>query len=803
MISMINHSDLGGDARMYFGKGKEDQSMMGRETILLDRGWLFHRGEIEIKRPSSKGPIYSSAKTVRERWGPAAVEYNDHTDDYRPGVEFGVDRWDRVNLPHDYVIEGTFDPAENSALGYLRYENAWYRHHFTLSEEDRGKRIALYFEGIAGESEIFINGCPLYRNSSGYTSFEVEITDFAIFGGDNLIAVHLDLSRHEGWWYEGGGIYRHVWLLKTLPIHIDRWGVRIVPRRIYNTLWRTDVDITVRNSGDDDDVAQILTELLNPSGELVSSARTSISVAAHSANTGIISLYLDNPALWQVGQGALYSIRTSVLSGRGEDQTVDHFGFREILCDPERGLFVNGIPVKIKGVCGHYDCGLTGKAVPDNLFRHKVKMMREMGANGYRTSHYPQSEALMDALDEAGFIVLDEVRWFTSSEEGMKQLEMLIKRDRNRPSVFFWCIGNEEPLFTDPRGQRIAEAMLHLIRQLDPTRPVTAACDRPDRALIYGNMDVVGINYGLDSYDAVHEKYPAKPLMSTECCATGTTRGWYAPDSQDMRRPAYDRDTNDWFRGRERTWKFIMEREWVMGAFQWTAFEHRGECVWPMLCSQSGAVDLYLQKKDAFWQNRSFWVDEPMLHLMPHWNHAGHEGEPIRIVAYTNLPEAELFVNGKSMGKQTIERFGHAEWTAEYLPGTIECIGSRDGIRICSAVRQTTGRGMMLKLIPENAEDIHANGEDIALFTCVVLDGEGREVPDAESLVSFRTNGVGTVAATGSDDADHTPLSSSVRRMYEGRITIAVRCPSSPGRIVLYAHAEGLSPCRAEVDVNI
>lgn len=775
-----------------------------RETVSLDRGWLFHRGEIEQKRPSSKGPIYSSAKTVRMRWGPAAVEYADRPDDYRPGIEFGCDRWVPVDLPHDYVIEGPFDSEENSALGYLRYENAWYRRHFSLPEEDRGKRITLYFEGVSGESEVFVNGCPLYKSSSGYTSFEVDITNFAVFGGDNLIAVHTDLSRHEGWWYEGGGIYRHVRLIKTPAVCVERWGVRIVPRKLYGTLWRVELEITVRNSGDKDAEGVVLAELLDFDGKQAETARISMTSPARSLRTVSAALYLDDPKLWQVGAGVLYTVRTTLLSEAGEDTSEDRFGFREVRLDPARGLFVNGEQVKIKGLCGHYDCGLTGKAVPDNLFRYKVGLMREMGANGYRTSHYPQAEALMDALDEAGFIVLDEVRWFTSSEEGMKQLDMLLRRDRNRPSVFFWCIGNEEPLFTDPRGRRIAETMLHRVRALDPTRPVTAACDRPDRAMIYGDLDVVGINYGLDSYDSVHEKFPGKPVLSTECCATGTTRGWYEADSEDMRRPAYDRDTNDWFRGRERTWKFIAERDWVMGAYQWTGFEHRGECVWPMLCSQSGAVDLFLQRKDAFWQNLSLWSRDgkPMLHLMPHWNHPGREGEAVRIVAYTNLPEAELFVNGQSAGRRQIEPYGHAEWTVAYAPGKIECVGFRGGSPVCRAVRETAGRGVSLKLIAENADDLCPNGQDIALFTCTVCDGEGREVPNASPTVSFRTNGVGKIAATGSDDADHVPLSSSVRRMYMGRISVAVRCPDRPGTIVLYADADGLAPCRAEAAVG-
>ncbi len=778
-----------------------DKSDIKREIISLDRGWLFHKGEIEIKRPSSKGPIYSSAKTVRERWGPASTEYNDSTDDYRQGVEFAVDRWDRVDLPHDYVIEGEFDRTENNALGYLRYENAWYRRHISIPEEDSGKRIFIYFEGIAGESEIFVNGCHLYRNFSGYTSFEIDISDFVIFGGDNLIAVHSDLSRHEGWWYEGGGIYRHVWLIKKPSVYIERWGVSVVSSRIHDSVWRADIGIDVKNEENTDKNVSVRTEILDPSGVCIHEAETEAVIPARRNMKVSFSADIGDPVLWQVGCGVMYSVRSTVTSDAGTDSSADRFGFREVKYDPDHGLFVNGKHVKIKGVCGHYDCGLTGKAVPDNIFRYKVRLIREMGANGYRTSHYPQSEALMDALDEAGFIVLDEVRWFTSSPEGIKQLETLVRRDRNHPCVFFWCIGNEEPLFMDPRGRRIADAMLERFRSLDPTRPVTAACDRPDKSAVYGNLDVIGINYGLDSYDRVHALYPEKPVMSTECCATGTTRGWYWQDSQDMRRPAYDRDTNDWFRGRERTWKFIMEREWVMGSYQWTAFEHRGECVWPMLCSQSGAVDLFLQKKDAFWQNRSFWSQEPVLHLMPHWNHAGREGETIRVVAYTNLQKAELFVNGKSAGRKTVEPFGHAEWAVEYIPGKIECSAYSGDTEICRVIKETAGPGKSLKLIPENPDDVCANGDDIALFTCVVLDERGREVPDASPLVRFCTNGVGVITATGSDDADHTPVSSRERRMYMGRITVAVRCPDAEGKIVLYAYADGLAACRAELDV--
>lgn len=773
-----------------------------REKICLDENWLFHRGDILRKRPTVKGPIYSGAKTVRERWGAASPAYNDSPDDYGGG-EFQSDRWDRVNLPHDYVIEGEFDKNENNALGYLRYDNAWYRRHFKLDDADRDRRLTLYFEGITGQSTIYLNGVPLYHNFCGYTSFEVDITDFVIFGGDNVLAVYIDASHHESWWYEGGGIYRHVWLVKTDMICVDLWGVQICPKKIRESVWEVEIHTTVRNVTAEPADVRVTTDLLDRDGNRAGACGASVTVPAKGTAAVTYRTIVDDPTLWQVGCGYLYTAETKVYINKEEIDTVrDRFGFREVICDPEHGLFVNGKHVKICGVCGHYDYGLTGKAVPDNIFRYKVKMLAEMGANGYRTSHYPQSEALMDALDEAGFIVLDETRWFTSTPEGISQLEMLVKRDRNRPSVFFWCVGNEEPLFAEERGHRIVDSLLQIVRNLDPTRPVTAACDRPDKATVYSNLDVIGINYGLASYDAVHEKFPDRPVMSTENCATGTTRGWYWDDSPEQGYiNAYDRDTNTWFRGRELTWKFLMEREWVMGGYQWIGIEHRGETMWPRLCSQSGAIDLFMQKKEAFYQNKSLWTAEPMVYLIPHWNHDGHEGENLRVRVYTNCDEVELFADGVSIGRAAVEKYGHAEWEVEYHPGKIEAVAYMDGTEVCRDVRETTGRPVRLKLIAENPDDVTANGQDIAVFTCVALDDAGREVPDASPTVRFTSNALGRVVGTGSDVSDHTPVASPVRKMRAGRIAVAVRCGKTHGTLKLYAESEGLAAARCEVEI--
>ncbi|MBQ4606871.1 MAG: DUF4982 domain-containing protein, partial [Clostridia bacterium] len=375
-------------------------------------------------------------------------------------------------------------------------------------------------------------------------------------------------------------------------------------------------------------------------------------------------------------------------------------------------------------------------------------------------------------------------------------------RDRNHPCVFFWSIGNEEPVFTKEQGRRIAKAMMAQVRNLDDTRPVTAACDRPDNALVYDDFDVIGINYGLQHYEKVHEKFPDKAIFSSENCATGTTRGWYFDDDPTQGYiNAMDKDTNSWFRSRKDTWQFIMEREWVMGGYQWIGFEHRGETVWPRLCSQSGAVDLFLQKKDAFWQNQSYWTDKPMIHLLPHWNHSGREGEILPVRAYTNCDRAELYVNGVSAGVLDLEKYGYAEWKVPYTPGKIEVIGYTNGMEACRDSHETTGKPARLKLIHENPDDCSANGQDIALFTCVVLDDTGCEIPDGAVMVRFTCNALGKIVGTGSDISDHTPLSSRDRQMRAGRISIAVRLGKTHGTLRLYAENPYLETGSVSIEI--
>jgi beta-galactosidase len=348
---------------------------------------------------------------------------------------------------------------------------------------------------------------------------------------------------------------------------------------------------------------------------------------------------------------------------------------------------------------------------------------------------------------------------------------------------------------------------MEAVRRLDKLRPITSAVDKsPTTATVFDELDIVGINYNLGLYDEVHEKYPEKAIFSSENCATGTTRAWYAPDCKERGYIyAFDRDTNSWFRGREHTWNFIADRDWIMGGYQWAAFEHRGETVWPRLCSQSGAIDLFLQKKDAFYQNQSHWSDIPMIHMLPHWNVDVYDDEPVSVWVYTNCEEAELILNGKSLGRKAVEKNKHLEWNVDYEPGRIEAIGYVDGKPCVTDVNETAGAPAKLMLRLENRVQ---SVNDVAIISCYAVDSEGRMVPNAAPTVEFATNTLGRIISTGSDICDHSPINSPIRKMREGYISVAVGVSldrgaptAKEGVIELYARSQGLQSARIKIKI--
>ena len=761
-----------------------------RTQIDLNNGWLFHKGDIKLPRPADKGPTYSQSKTVRKLIGPAAYGYYDKPDSYDLDGDVRSEGWKYVNLPHDYIVDQDNDPTQNNAHGFFKYDNAWYRKHFKLDEDVRGKRILLMFEGIAGHSTVYLNGCLMKHNFSSYNSFFVDISANVYFDRENVIAVYVNTEEFEGWWYQGGGIYRNVSLLITDPVAIDVYGVYAPAKKVGEKQWQVDFETTVVNDTYEDRRVSVVSGIYDSDGNEVASAKAEGAVPLREKTTLKYSLEVYNPLLWDTENPNLYTVKT-VLTEKGgmTDKSTTRIGFRTVELDSEKGLLLNGKKTFINGLCCHQDFGLTGLAVPDNIAKYKIALMKEMGANGFRTTHYQNSAATMDALDELGFLVMTETRWFEATEEAMEQLDTLVKRDMNRPSVIFWSTGNEEPLQATENGRLIHKAMAAKIKKLDNTRFITAAeCHAPDNSTKYDDCDLVGINYNIELYDKIHKQYPDKLFFASECCATGTIRDWNLPSNLNGKIIDKDHDTNNWFRGRENTWKFLKERPYIIGAYQWAAVEHRGEAEWPAVCSKSGAIDLFLQKKGAFYQNMSHWTDKPMAHIVPHWNFKGLEGEPIPVTVYTNCDELELFLNGESLGRKPIEKYGHGEWQVNYVPGTLTVKGYRDGKLAAEDQRKTSKPADRLVLRADNK--FEANGTDIALFTCECIDEDGLPVPNAAEYVRFSVTAPARIVGTGSANDDHNRVSLAERRMYAGKITVAVRPAKGQKILELFAESD-------------
>lgn len=778
-----------------------------RETILLDEGWKYHADQPQLYPEPNDIVRYLEAKTECRKWGPAAR-------DYREGLA-----WEDVTLPHDYIIAQAPQQGNSWANGHFHYHNAWYRKHFFLDSSEEGRRIALYFEGVATHAQVYVNGCLAGRNFCGYTPFELDISSFVLFGEDNVIAVYTDSSSSiEGWWYQGGGIYRDVWLQKGEQIHILRDGVFIHPELTADEDWRVPIEVEIRNDDVEDRAVRVTCEGFTPAGESMFLLAGESAVPAWS--TGLLKLEanVSRPQRWDVEQPALYTVRTCLWAGDTLlDAQTDRYGYRTFAFTPQ-GFFLNGRRLLLRGQNGHQDYGLTGKVMPRRAAYLRAKMYKEMGVNAVRCSHYPHTHFLMDAYDETGFVVMAENRWYSDEPEAMRQLETLIRLERNRPSVVLWSCGNEEPTHAEARGARIARRMFARVRQLDPTRPVTTVvCHDPLNAPAEKYCDVICINYHLDVYDQLHAKYPEKAFLAGETCATASVRGWYGDNIPEQGRySAYDHDSGDYFLGREKTWQYLLDRPWVAGAFQWDGVEHRGEGRWPRLCSVSGAIDLYMQKKDAFYQNQSHWAEKPMIHLLPHWNHSGAEGRRIDVWAYSNCEEAELFLNGKSLGRMELppcgktarrwERTGamprlHAQWQVPYAAGTLTAAGYIGGREAARDTLETTGPAVALHLIIDSAAE-YADGRDVVMATCVCLDEKGREVPDAAPEIAFEANHLGTLLGTGSDMCDAVPVPSPVRKMRAGRCAVCVRVGRESDVLTLTARADGLAAAYADIPLK-
>ena len=772
----------------------------GRERLLLDFGWRFHFGHADD--PAGDFGFGSGRSGNFQKTGnfvPAgALAFDDG--DWRP-----------VDLPHDWAIELPFenDPSLSSKgfypLGrkYPTTSVGWYRRVFELPDTDAGRRISIEFDGAYRETMVVFNGFYLGRHSGGYDPFSFDVTDFATTGGRNVLLVRVDATLSDGWFYEGAGIYRHVWLVKTHPVHVKQWGtfVRTQVRSGEATIQiRTEVD----NHGKGAQIARVISTILDPSGTVAGKAATGpLSIAEGNDHTGEHEVSVNQPALWSPEQRNLYKLVTEVeVGGHVVDRYETPFGIRTVSFDAQKGFFLNGKSVKLKGTCNHQDHAGLGAALPDALQYYRIRKLQEMGCNACRTSHNPPTAEFLDACDELGMLVFDETRMMSSNPEGLRQFEHLVRRDRNRPSVFMWSMGNEEGQANTEKGLRILTAMKAIATAQDGSRPVSIA---PIRAIGVGGLvecDVMGYNYMDPGAEAYHQAHPDHPVVGTETVSAVGTRGIYITDPKKGYVGSYDPYTTTGRASAEGWWRFCNARPWLAGGFVWTGFDYRGEpspYEWPNISSQYGIIDTCGFPKDSFYYYQSWWTSKPVLHLFPHWNWSGLEGQEIAVWVYSNLDKVELFLNGQSLGAKQMTKDSHLAWTVKYAPGTIEARGYKGDKQVFTARRATTGQAAIL-VMKIDRKEIRADGEDVAMVAVEVQDSEGRVVPVANNEVAFRVSGDGKLIGVGNGDpTSHESDKGTSRSAFCGLCMAIVQSTKTPGLIKVEATSSGLASASVTV----
>jgi beta-galactosidase len=770
----------------------------GRERLLLDFGWRFHFGHAA---DAAQDFNFRGNFSKTGNFGPVSTLLFDDND------------WKAVDLPHDWAIELPFqnDPALSSKgfypLGrtYPATSVGWYRRIFDLPASDAGKRITLEFDAAYREATVILNGFYIGRHIGGYDPFSFDVTGFASPGAKNVLLVRVDATQSDGWFYEGAGIYRHVWLVKTHPVHVQKWG----------TFVRTEVrpgEATVRiraevaNHGNGAQPVRVRSVIVDPAGKVGRVWATTPQVIPEGEEHSFEQeVRVESPALWSLEQRNLYRLITSVEVTSGVvDQYETTFGIRTCAFDAEKGFFLNGKSVKLKGTCNHQDHAGVGAALPDALQYFRIRKLQEMGCNALRTSHNPPTPELLNAADELGMLVFDETRMMSSNPEGLSQYENLVRRDRNHPSVFLWSMGNEEGTAGTDRGLPILTAMKAVSTRHDGSRLVSIAPNGGNNMGKFGfaACDVQGYNYADPAADAFHKANPAVPVMGTEQVSAVATRGIYVMDPQHGYVGSYDPYTTTGRASCEGWWSFCNARPWLAGGFIWTGFDYRGEPSpygWPNISSQYGIIDTCGFPKDSFFYFQAWWTSKPVLHLFPHWNWPGLEGQEIVVWVHSNLERVELFLNGQSLGAKDMKKDSHLAWNVKYAPGAIEARGYKDGKQVMTAKRETTGPAAKL-LLTADRKELSADGEDVAMFAVEVQDAQGRVVPVADNQVTFHVSGSGRVIGVGNGDPTcHESDPGSSRKAFSGLCMALVQSSKTAGNITVEASSPGLTPSSANI----
>jgi len=719
--------------------------------------------------------------------------------------EFNDSDWRVVQLPHDYLLEGKFTPTADASHGSLPQIPAWYRKTFTIPKSYQGKNLSLEFDGVYRNAILWLNGHKLGKHSSGYIGFRHDIAPYVHFGAKNELSVFIDPRQSEGWWYEGAGIYRHVWLNVADPIHVAPNGT-FVSSEVRGSMAMLTVQTTIANDTAKEQNCVVVSEVVDPNGAKVVSVKSGTPVGKFHSRVLTQQISVMNPKLWSIEKPQLYRLHTTLVRDNQPTDAVDtSYGIRTLRYDAEKGFFLNGKPVKFQGTCNHQDFIGVGIGMPDSVLEWRIKKLKEMGSNAYRCSHNPPAKELLDACDRLGMVVMDENRHLGNAIGGktphgakyddLPELRELIQRDRNHPSIVMWSMCNEEPLQGTPEGAQIFAAMMKEVHRWDTTRPISCAMNGSWGSGISNVEDLQGGNYDPSGYDRFHSKFPKMPFFGSETASAVSSRGEYANDRVRGYVQAYDLEAPPWAQTAQVAWKALADRPFMEGGFVWTGFDYKGEPTpygWPCVNSHFGIMDMCGFPKDSYYYYKAWWGDKPSVHVFPHWNWKGKEGKPISVWVHSNCELVELFLNGKSLGVKKMPRYEHLEWMVNYTPGTLVAKGFNNHKLVVTDRVETTGAPASIVLKTDRSKLV-ADNEDTTMVEVQVLDAKGRLVPYANNMINFSLSGAGTVAGVGNGDAScHEPDRASRRSAYHGLCMVLVQATRNPGTIKLQAFAPGL-----------
>ena len=754
---------------------------------------------------------------------------------------FNDSQWRQLDLPHDWSIEGEFNENAPSGTGggALPGGLGWYRKTFTMPAAAKGKLIFIEFDGVYRNSEVWINGHYLGKRPYGYSSFEYELTPHLFYGAKpNVIAVKVDNSQQpNSRWYSGSGIYRNVWLTTLDPVHIEHWGTYVTTPEVSEQSATVAIKTKVNNGSQSAAPVDLTTIILEANGREVARA-TEKGVAARGMNAEVSqTLKVSAPMLWSDDRPYVYKVVSELRQGaRVVDRFETPLGIRTFRFDVDKGFFLNGKPVKIRGTCNHHDLGALGAAVNTRALERQLEILKGMGVNGLRTSHNPPAPELLDLADRMGFIVMDEAfdMWKIAKtkydyhldwdEWHKRDLEDMVLRDRNHPSVIIWSIGNEvmEQWNKNPTGGTITRELTAIVRNLDPTRPTTSACNgvsRDNKVITEGDLDLVGTNYAHGRLPEFAKMFPGRPIIGTETNSSLHMRGSYRmPSDEILRWPrkdedilkisptyecsAYDNSTANWGSAHEETWKLVKDHDFFSGMYIWTGWDYIGEPTpfpWPAVSSYFGIIDLAGFPKDPYYFYQSEWTNQPVLHVFPHWN--WKQGEKVDVVAYyNNADEVELFLNGRSQGTKRKEGGNmHVFWRLAFEPGVLKAVSRKNGQVVLSREVRTATEPAKIVLVPDR-QTIKADGMDLSFVTVKIVDQNGTLVPLADNLVKFEVSGGSIAGVDNGNQISHESFKANQRKAFHGMALAIVQAKQKPGRIVLKASSGNLAP--ASVVIN-